>query len=40
VTSSAAIASSEFRTLIADRREEILTEWVKEQLKEGRGGAR
>jgi rsbT co-antagonist protein RsbR len=28
--------SSEFRRLIVERRDEVLTEWVKEQIKEGR----
>nr|MDQ2668554.1 RsbRD N-terminal domain-containing protein [Gemmatimonadota bacterium] len=31
-----AVARSEFRRLIVERREEVLTAWVKEQLKEGR----
>jgi rsbT co-antagonist protein RsbR len=33
---TAAAPRSEFRHLIVDRREEVLTAWVKEQLKEGR----
>src|SRR5437870_2438516 len=28
--------SSEFRRLIVERRDEVLTAWVKEQIKEGR----
>src|SRR5438552_7595911 len=31
-----AVAHSDFRRLIVERREEVLTAWVKEQLREGR----
>src|SRR4051812_49563697 len=31
-----AVARSDFRRLIVERREDVLTAWVKEQLKEGR----
>lgn len=34
--SSVAVARSEFRRLIVQRREEVLTAWVKEQLRDGR----
>src|SRR5690348_571142 len=36
VTSTVAVPRSEFRRLVVERREEVLTAWVKEQLKEGR----
>src|SRR6476620_7905440 len=36
MSSSISTVRSEFRRLIVERREEILTAWVKEQLKEGR----
>jgi rsbT co-antagonist protein RsbR len=35
-TSSTVPRTSEFRRLIVERRDEVLTAWVKEQLKEGR----
>jgi rsbT co-antagonist protein RsbR len=36
VSSSVSVARSEFRRLIVQRREEVLTAWVKEQLRDGR----
>ena len=36
VSSSVTVARSEFRRLIVQRREEVLTAWVKEQLRDGR----
>jgi rsbT co-antagonist protein RsbR len=36
VTTTTLPRSSEFRRLIVERRDEVLTAWVKEQLKEGR----
>ena len=36
MSSSIAVARSEFRRLIVQRREEVLTAWVKEQLRDGR----
>ena len=36
MSSSVSVARSEFRRLIVQRREEVLTAWVKEQLRDGR----
>jgi rsbT co-antagonist protein RsbR len=36
VSSSVTVARSEFRRLIVQRRDEVLTAWVKEQLRDGR----
>jgi len=36
VPSLATATRSEFRRLIVERREDVLTAWVKEQLREGR----
>ena len=36
MSSSVTVARSEFRRLIVQRREEVLTAWVKEQLRDGR----
>jgi rsbT co-antagonist protein RsbR len=36
VSSTVSVARSEFRRLIVQRREEVLTAWVKEQLRDGR----